>query len=226
MSRTRKDRPHWVVENDKKHPRRVEYHDHDSAGEAIYRRKKVVDENGNPVMRTVVRSEVIGYRLWDYRAGVYKRYATFGDLLADNRAQADEIGQNVRRRTFGLSYYAEYGEVEHEYPTYEGVLVGYRPTECTINLPAPPRTTDWWGNDADYLCYHELKRWKNQGCSCCGTDRPNKKERDGYHREKRSAENNALHNLKRAANAGYEYEDDLYEDVFNQRERFHHGYWD
>lgn len=218
MSRTLKDRPHWVAENDKKNARRVAFHAHEKAGEPVYRRERAVDEDGNPALHTYTVSEVAGYR---YRVnGSYKQYETFGELLEDNPDDAEFLRLNARRGQFQVTRQAE-----RKVPVYTMVLAGYRPTECTIDSPTP-RENYYWENDATHLCYHEIERWKNQGCGCCGTDRPTKKERSTYHRENRSRENSAVHNLKKEANAGYDYEGGVYEDVFNKRQRFHLGYWD
>ena len=212
MSRTLKDRPYWVKVNDKSLPR-TPRHNHEEAGEPLYRYLPVKDENGNNVMETYTRRGFLGYRIYKHYEG-YKLYPTWDELIAD--VPAEHIYYDRR-------FYAESGEIEATRIKREKVLIGYRPTECTID-DYLPRVDKYYDNDTTSLCYHQVEGWAGGYYYC--DHFPSKDERREYHSAARSNEKNALRKLAKAANAGYDYEgDDLYEDVFNARRRRHRGWW-
>lgn len=213
MSRTLKDRPHWVKLNDKNLPR-VANHEHKDAGKPVYRWLPVKDENGKEVMETFMSYGLLGYRIYNFFERRYKTYPTWEELLA-------EVPAN--RISFEKRFYAHYGDVEKTRVKHESVLVGYQPTECTID-EHQPHAFNWRDNDLTHLCYYDL-RYYGGGYRYCDHN-PTNVERKDYHRKARSNENGALRKLTKAANAGYDYEDDdFHEDVFFTRQRRHRGWW-
>lgn len=213
MSRTLKDRPHWVKVNDKSLPR-IANHEHKDAGKPVYRWLPVKDENGNKVMETFMSYGFLGYRAYNFYERRYKTYATWEELLAER--PENYVGLEKR-------FYAQYGDVEKTRVKHESVIVGYQPTECTIN-DYQPRTNHYFDNDTTHLCYYDL-RYYGGGYRYCDHF-PTKDEREEYHRSARSNEKDALRKLTKAANAGYAYEDeDFHEDVFFTRQRRHRGWW-
>lgn len=211
MSRTLKDRPYWVKLNDTSLPLTA-YHEHDKAGEAVSRYLPVKDENGNPVMEKFMSHGFLGYRFYNYYEGS-KLYPTWEELVAANLATLIH---------FPRRYYAAYGDVEKTRVKHERVIIGYRPTECTID-DYLPRTNDYYDNDLTHLCTNNLKYYAG-GYRYCDHF-PTNEERKDYHRKARSNETVALRKLTKEANAGYDYEDGIHEDVFSKRERRHRGWW-
>lgn len=214
MSRTLKDRPYWVKVNDKSLSR-TPSHDHENAGQPLYRYLPVKDENGNEVMETVtIEHAFLGYRTYNIFERRYKVYPTWAEFLA-------EVPEN--RILFESRYYAHYGQKEVSRVKRENVLIGYRPTECTID-DFVPRTNHYFDNDTISLCEHRVEGWAGGYYYC--DHFPTQDERKDYHRAARSNERDALRKLTKAANAGYDYDgEDLYEDVFNARTRRHRGWW-
>ena len=213
MSRTLKDRPHWVKQNDKNLPRIAE-HEHKDAGKPIVRYVPVKDENGNPVMETYTTYGFLGYRSYNVFERRYNLFATWEELEAT--FPTNYIPYEKR-------FYAQYGDVEKTRVKHEYVVVGHRPTECTIGDYQPRGGRYFFDSDATHLCYYTLKYYAGHYRNC--DHFPSVEERKDYHRKSRSNENAALHKLKKAANAGYDYEDDIYEDVFNERKQRHRGWW-
>ena len=211
MSRTLKDRPHWVKQNDTNLPL-IAHHEHEKAGEPIYRYLPVKDENGKPVMETYTYHGRLYFQIYKAFEG-YKRYDTWEELVADS---------TPNQLLWDRRHYAVWGDKEGTRVKRESTLVGYRPTECTID-EYQPRTERYYDSDLTHLCYHTLKYYGGHYRYC--DHFPTQDERKDYHRKSRSNENAALHKLKKAANAGYDYEDDIYEDVFNQRKSRHRGWW-
>lgn len=212
MSRTLKDRPYWVKVNDKSLSR-TPCHDHEHAGEPLYRYLPVKDENGNEIMETFMSHGFLGYRFYKHYEG-YKLYPTWDELVAD--IPANHI-------FFERRYYAQWGDVEKTRVKRENVLIGYRPTECTID-DFVPRVNKYYDNDTINLCDHRLEGWAGGYYYC--DHFPNKDERRAYHSAARSNERDAMRKLTKAINVGYDYEDeDFCEDVFFARTRRHRGYW-
>lgn len=212
MSRTLKDRPHWVKVNDK-NVARTEYHNHERAGEPVYRSRIAKDENGNNVMESYTIYGVIGYGHY-YGVSYYtdwSLYATWNEFYEAHHKS--ERFKNDRKA------YAKYGDVEKTRPKYETVLIGYRPTECTIDKPVG-RRNHWFDGDTTHLCEQELARWTTPACSCC---HPDTRYAKSFHRGSRANEKAALRKLAKEAYAGYEYEDDTYEDVLNMRKKIRRG---
>ena len=213
MSRTLKDRPYWVKVNDK-NLSRTPCHDHANAGQALYRYLPVKDENGNNVMETYTAYGFLGYQFYNIFERRHKLYPTWEELLAE--APESHIFWEKR-------YYAQYGDVERTRVKHEQTLIGYRPTECTID-DFVPRANKYYDNDTINLCDHRLEGWAGGYYYC--DHFPNKDERRTYHQAARSNERDAMRKLTKAANAGYDYEDeDFCEDVFSARTRRHRGYW-
>lgn len=221
MSRTLKDRPRWVKINDKKR-NRVANHDHVRAGNPVYRWQPVTDEDGNPVYETYQTTGFLGYRAFFF-GDIEKIYSTFEEMLADNYLLREYIERTGSRRNL----YAVFGDVEKTRVKTERVIIGYRPTECTID-DYRPRPSHYDDNVLTHLCEYDLARWDADGyrCSCCDGSFYNRELRALFHRGARSNENIALHKLKKEARAGYEYADDDYEDTFNRRKRFRADLWD
>jgi hypothetical protein len=213
LSRTLKDRPFWVKLNDKNLPR-IACHNHNDAGKPVYRSLPVKDESGNNVMETFTSYGFLGYKGYNLFERRYKFYPTWEEFVAsvpDNHI------------FFEQRFYAQYGDVEKNRVKHESVLIGHKPTECTIN-DYLPRSDKWYDNDLTNLCYYTLKYYAGHYRYC--DHFPNKDERREYHSAARSNEHNAMRKLTKAANAGYDYEDeDLYEDVFMTRKRRHRGWW-
>jgi hypothetical protein len=213
LSRTLKDRPYWVKLNDKSISR-TPRHNHENAGQPLYRYLPVKDENGNEVMETFMSHGFLGYRHYHMFERRYKTYDTWEELLA-------EVPPN-----FILSdkrYYQQWGDVEKTRVKHENVLIGYRPTECTID-DFVSRLNYYYDSDTISLCHHRLEGWAGGYYYC--DHFPNKDERREYHSAARSNERDALRKLTKAVNAGYDYEgEDLCEDVFFARTRRHRGYW-
>lgn len=213
MSRTLKDRPYWVKVNDKSLSR-TPRHNHEDAGQTLYRNIPVKDEKGNKVMETFMAYGFLGYQSYNIWERRYKLYPTWEEFIA---ATPDNSIFFERR------YYAQYGDVERTRVKYETVEIGHRPTECTIG-DYIPRTNGYFDNDAISLCDHRIEGWAGGYYYC--DHFPNKDERKDYHRAARSNERDAMRKLTKAANAGYDYEDeDFCEDVFNTRKRRHRGWW-
>ena len=214
MSRTLKDRPYWVKVNDKSLSR-TPRHNHEDAGQALYRRLPVKDENGNKVMEAhIIEHAFLGYRAYNMYERRYKLFPTWEEFVAENPDNRIYVGRN---------YYAHYGEKEITRVKHETVLIGYRPTVCTID-DYIPRVNHYFDNDTISLCEHRIEGWAGGYYYC--DHFPNSEERKDYHRKARSNERDAMRKLTKAANAGYDYEDeDLYEDVFNARKRRHRGWW-
>jgi hypothetical protein len=213
LSRTLKDRPYWVKVNDKSLSR-TPRHNHENAGQPLYRYLPAKDENGNEVMETFMSHGFLGYRHYNMFERRYKTYATWEELLA-------EVPPN-----FILSdkrCYQQWGDVEKTRVKHENVLIGYRPAECTID-DFVSRVNYYYYSDTVSLCYHSLEGWAGGYYYC--DHFPNKDERREYHSAARSNERDALRKLTKAVNAGYDYEDeDFCEDVFFARTRRHRGYW-
>lgn len=214
MSRTLKDRPYWVKVNDKSLSR-TPCHDHENAGQPIYRYLPVKDENGNTVMETVtIENAFLGYRTYNIYERRFKIYPTWAEFVA-------EVPDN--RILFESRYYARYGSKEVTRVKNASVIIGYRPTVCTID-DSVPRANNYYDNDTIILCDHRLEGWAGGYYYC--DHFPNKDERRQYHSAARSNERDAMRKLTKAANAGYDYEDeDFCEDVFFARTRRHRGYW-
>jgi hypothetical protein len=213
MSRTLKDRPYWVKANDKSLSR-TPSHNHEDAGKPVSRWLPVKDENGNNVMETYTYYGFLGYRAYNMFERRYKTYATWEELVAER--PENYVG-------FEKRFYAHYGDVEKTRVKHESVIIGYKPTECTID-DYIPRPNHYFDNDLISLCDHRVEGWAGGYYYC--DHFPTNEERKDYHRKARSNENDALRKLTKAANAGYDYDaEDLYEDIFNARKRRHRGWW-
>lgn len=219
MSRTLKDRPDWVKNNDKSYSFKEE-HNHEHAGEPIYGYEIVKDENGSPIIETYTYRGFIGFHIYNHFEGKYELYDTWEEL----KAVHGEDKTRYLPSSAPYFMYRRYGDVQGTREKTELIITGYRPSECTID-DFIPRENKWGQNKAAVLCERELPVWQG-GYPPCRRHNPTLKDREGYHRASRSNERDALHKLKSAANAGYDYEDaDMDEDVFFKRQRRRRGWW-
>lgn len=205
MSRTFKDRPYWVKNKDKTLNRRVS-HEHEKAGAPVYESFPLLDENGEQVLKTKTHFGVVGYRF--RRFGFYQK-----DVVIKDRTEAHDFLRSLLAKepehrdgfnsltSHDIKDYVTYGDVTYTYKVTENLIVGYRPTECTIDSDL---RTDWNHYDpTKTLCYSEHVEDRRRGCGCC-TCKPSPVERKAFHTSKRAAEGVSLHKLVKEINNGYD----------------------
>lgn len=130
MSRTKKDQPYWVRENNE--GTRTD-HDHLSLGKTVYGYKRVLDEHGEPVMETKTRKRTT-FEMKPYVKG----------RTEDGWAR------------WGYEYTAL--EVEEEYQTYKTeryVRFVYR-DYCTAGEKVPKGKHTWRHSNNDMPCTPDL----------------------------------------------------------------------
>lgn len=207
MSRTYKDRPKWVKDNDKKGNLKVN-HLHHLAGEEIHEWLPVSDENGNQIMETVELPPVRVVRVWftdhttkDFTTTEYLKLLTTGEITGYDFRNTKHISIPKTR----------------ERPLFKKTVVGYRPLNCTAtqNRKRPVR---YLSDDAEELCFTSSETYRR-------AVRPMHKHlRTTYHASERATERNMLHRMTKDSST-----EDLLEDKYekvNTRQQRHVGYWD
>lgn len=202
MSRTDKDRPWWVVNNDTAH--KYTRHDHLHFGEPVYRTRRVLDKNGKPLIEEVP----IIKRAFDMVHGPFGSYS--GTPAAVQKAKrAIGAGRPNEMIDTGITW------KKH---VTERVLIGYIADHCTVGekvteqdrwgwlLPCTPDhdPTDKWWHHKDGSARHDFSQT--------------------YYRGKRRASRDTLRKTANAYNSGTDPED--YEDDINPLTDHHkHGVW-
>jgi len=203
MSRTNKDQPYWVkVNNNTQNLPTYEWHEHLTAGEPVYKDFVVRDAKGNPV-----KEEVTEETTW-YEITLANGYAY------------------VCRQPEGYFFYQKESEVVRSRVSSvttrtwtrtktERKLIGYRPTECTINDPL-----NWDTGSRDnitHICSRGLQPTK--------TNRPHhRSQRTLHHKSARGQERAALASARKSYNTSQEVDDKDCDKVIT-REHEHNGYW-
>jgi hypothetical protein len=130
MSRTDKDRPYWVKQNDETLLRYID-HDHLNLGRTYYRDRIVRDENGKPVTRTVMRER---------RIFSWERY--FSNRNGGYTVETYEAIEVVRERVENFTY-ADHctGDFRTQHGRYN--------QHATPEPPCTPQLTlgSWYGYD-------------------------------------------------------------------------------
>jgi hypothetical protein len=85
MSRTKKDRPDWVISNDKTFDRRQEKHNHTRFGVEIWRTRFMFDDEGNQIRETYTEVD----DMWDERFHDWVKIETVHHFYPRERYLAD-----------------------------------------------------------------------------------------------------------------------------------------
>ena len=202
MSRTFKDRPYMVRLNDVTTEGRYIDHQHAHAGEPVTRYVNALDEFGEPAFRETEYIQATGYTVVDDEGNRF---------FVKDHDEASRYSIRVIHQKKCISYS----------PIHEFVIVGYRPTECTADLPVKSMHDVWGRSSTTHLCAPHLS-YKGYWY---GRNRPQTDAKRAYHASARHAEKQAL---KRAQKA-YNYNDDdlLGEELeksFTRQQR-HIGWW-
>ena len=197
MSHTDKDRPYWVKNNDDKLRRKTK-HNHELFGTPRYRRKAILDANGNEMLEEVIRERITlkangnimtGWQMW----GRDNLYNANGELHANYRSEKYIAGHKVKFETV----------VDFIYPDY-----------CTANLNGPRGHA--WGT-AELPCYNYVVEDNVWG--------PNQSDRSYISSVDRSRARAVLRNFEKTVNTvGWDDED--FDDSAAPNKHRRWGWWD
>lgn len=198
MSRTNKDRPAWVIQNDRTHGV-VEDHNHLRLGVTH--------------TRTITRGERLLVECSDYMWFLRHADGTPGMTVeedADERFHHPTWGSV---RTGGLRWYYE-RPVRFEWVGRTEIEV-VAPDYCTVN--------DWVSRESSYWsipCSLEPARRRHR----CDTTK--EMRRRGYHAPMRRRANAAMHQFVGEYNSFGDVDDSTWQDTQHRRAPFGGGYWD
>jgi len=206
MSRTDKDVPYWVRCNREG----IVRHDHRRLGRKIYRKKRVLDEDGNPVMETHRYSMTAERMLAEVRNDTFYGWFSFGDEAKRAALEAEQQGD--------LKRLIEYGTPWQSYKT-EDVYIGE--TYCGGDDYKFTEGRDWHFDLSD--CYPVIPAeapWWSYGPSAARAA-----EHERFYGHDRGQQRAKLTELKKRVNAGDEVDNDWDEGY----DWTHHGntfiYW-
>lgn len=198
MSHTDKDRPYWVKGNDDK-LRRATRHNHELFGKPKYRRKAILDSNGNQILEEVIKERIVlkangNVMTWWQMWGRNNLYNANGELHADYRAEKYVAGHTVKSETV----------LDFIYPDY-----------CTANLNGS-KSHEWGA--AELPCYNyvvENNIWQ----------RPNQSDRAYISSVDRAKTRSILRGFEKTVNSvGWDDED--FDDSDAPNKHHHWGWWD